>query len=1327
MKRKLLGLVKIVCILGISSVPVAGQKGGQSGGQGGQQSGQGNQASQSSGPGGSQALPGLSYSPAEWLQLRLPDVKGPAPTFKDGRTVLCFRVAKANNSAQPFVLERLQQNEFKGSGFYRPCGHNRKGETDTEGKRRCQEKEAKSTNHWSACSSLRGPMLGGQVLVVGIDVSDLGEMGVNIDQLKLLNINVTDQQGVALNPSPIRASFPAPAAAGAGGGQAGSPGGMDDTLGKGNWWIPVGTQAPGGTNPREWEPNHFYLKGSVVTDSLNTHFYIANGDFTSGPKPADPFPPQPRVERIADGEVIWQEMNNPGKDVESQIWTAQWPYKKGAIVCVPRGASMVDDTQHLVRVPQRSYLVASLSRLTDIFTQFFQVTDVSASSASPATPSPCQEEVDRLEGQVPFYRQQAGVLKDLAAVLMKQNTTFSNEQAILLSQIANKLPDQEGAVALLHQAVALQNQIKAAALPVKLASAPIAQQVAALLQQAVALLEEGPSFQYYLAIKDGKSGFPPHDPLSIGMIPRAIYLTWPYQLPGDVIPAFTINMIYTPPVPGAPWQGNTFYPAGSVVTSTANNGHFYTALTGGTSSLEPKEPEFPVDVPPRIQDGDLVWADSGMAAPSVSAVGVANSGQGSAGGGGGQGNGSSSGGKPQKWLQQSHYLLGDIVADPKSGHYFTMVNSTGGTSGAKPTGNASDPFPQIAVQATLTDGELLWLQTDASRAAKLVQWNPLSYYSIDDTFQAANGLFYTVIGSTASQGTSGKAPSPFPPMPIPDKRLKDGDVYWIYSGKGAAAKQWQPSTPYSVGDPVLDDKNNVYVMIGTAKGQSGSSDPVTQNIPGLPATVSDGDLLWEDIGISTSSPGSDATWLPNHSYPLRKTVHSATNGHYYQVIRFTAGTSGLPPQSPFPSETAINQAYPLYLTSKDPYPTKVSDGTIIWIKTDGGASAEWMPNSKFVEGTTVFPRENPSQTWKAMNTGYSGPVPGEPFFSILQSSTIIEPQAIIQDYKVTWQDLGIIRPFGLPSGEPQRWQPGALYHPGDVIFVLGIGNGRYYSAQNLGNAGQYSPFLKVTPEFPITWQDSGTTAPAPVASGQPTDQNVSLMNLTLPQTHSLSYFNISAGVIAGFKRPTTFGFIPATSPSLKLPANLTPVNGPSTQMVSKLAIDPVTGCTIDPATTTTNATTNLTTTDAYYCPANTGIGSHTIDPVLVLTIYFPPVDAEIPWRVIQRGVEWRQRVRDLIPGFSFGVSLTSPSSNFYIGGSDEAFLRNVQVFYGLALQKVATGLGPPTSQPVWGGLGTAPAVTTVSGFQKGFFVGVTYNLSGFIQSLFGGGGSSKGQ
>src|SRR5208282_626259 len=186
----------------------------------------------------------------------------------------------------------------------------------------------------------------------------------------------------------------------------------------------------------------------------------------------------------------------------------------------------------------------------------------------------------------------------------------------------------------------------------------------------------GGHLHYYWAVKGGKSGSAPDDPLSVVRIPRAIYLTWPYQLPGDVIPTFNVNMVYTPPVPGAPWQGNTFYPAGSVVTSSSNSGRFYTALTGGFSDAEPREPNLPVDVPPTTDDGDLVWLDSGTTAPNVSAASSQPSGAGQGGGqGGGQGAGGAGGGggtaaKPQQWLGHSHYLIGDVILDPYNGHYY---------------------------------------------------------------------------------------------------------------------------------------------------------------------------------------------------------------------------------------------------------------------------------------------------------------------------------------------------------------------------------------------------------------------------------------------------------------------------------------------------------------------------------------------------------------------------------------------------------------------------------------------------------------------------------
>jgi len=117
----------------------------------------------------------------------------------------------------------------------------------------------------------------------------------------------------------------------------------------------------------------------------------------------------------------------------------------------------------------------------------------------------------------------------------------------------------------------------------------------------------------------------------------------------------------------------------------------------------------------------------------------------------------------------------------------------------------------------------------------------------------------------------------------------------------------------------------------------------------------------------------------------------------------------------------------------------------------------------------------------------------------------------------------------------------------------------------------------------------------------------------------------------------------------------------------------------------------------------------------MLTLYYPPVDAETQWRW-NKGKDW-------IPGLTVGFSLANPTSNFYIGGSNEILIRNIQLVYGIGFQHVPIALGAASSQPIWGGVGAAPTVSVIQGFTRSFFVGLTFNLSSFVQSL--GFGASK--
>jgi hypothetical protein len=190
------------------------------------------------------------------------------------------------------------------------------------------------------------------------------------------------------------------------------------------------------------------------------------------------------------------------------------------------------------------------------------------------------------------------------------------------------------------------------------------------------------------------------------------------------------------------------------------------------------------------------------------------------------------------------------------------------------------------------------------------------------------------------------------------------------------------------------------------------------------------------------------------------------------------------------------------------------------------------------------------------------------------------------------------------------------------------------------------------PTQPFTQTVQTTTLSPQIPSNA---QVVNLQNLTLSQVHALYYYNLSSGVVVTFKKNPTFYQVASTS-----------------------------------------SPTGFTTTSS--------AGDYLFNPVLLFTFYIPPMDAERRWRP-----------HDLIPGLTWGLSLSSPSTSFFVGGSSE-IRRNVQFVAGANIAKI-TSLAPvpqTTSTPI-----------TQQNFEVGPFVGLTVNID-FIKGLFGG-GSSKSQ
>lgn len=451
---------------------------------------------------------------------------------------------------------------------------------------------------------------------------------------------------------------------------------------------------------------------------------------------------------------------------------------------------------------------------------------------------------------------------------------------------------------------------------------------------------------------------------------------------------------------------------------------------------------------------------------------------------------------------------------------------------------------------------------------------------------------------------------------------------------------WAGSVAYGTGDLVIPpgptpngtsvpNKANGHYYRALTHAQSGTAPP---NFSITGGTVREGPnlaLAWTDMGSQIPAP-SPLVWVSSHRYDTGELVLSpSSNGHYYRA-QAGGGVSGSNAPA-FPADR-----------------TRVDDGNnLSWI--DMGPTvlnpipATWSANTAYAVGAQITPTPPNGHYYQALSAGSTGP--SAPAFPV-DGGSVRETDALV------WTDSGTTLATG---SRLKQWVRLTPFMVGDTIEDRTTGH--FYTVIQAGLSGQtYPNFLLPTPatvidQNQITWQFLGTTLPSSVSTGQPqpSDQTISAVNYSFPQSHQLSYFSLTSGVVVSSIQTRSF----LNTSSTSTPTWTTVKNGPI------------------------------------------------VDPVLALTVYVKPVDAERTWR---------PRLKDLIPGPTIAFSLSSPTSNFYFGASSAIFNRNIQLLYGFSLAKVNT-LEPSSLQ-----LSSSTAATR-SQFAKGGFVGISFNILGFIQSL----------
>jgi len=425
-----------------------------------------------------------------------------------------------------------------------------------------------------------------------------------------------------------------------------------------------------------------------------------------------------------------------------------------------------------------------------------------------------------------------------------------------------------------------------------------------------------------------------------------------------------------------------------------------------------------------------------------------------------------------------------------------------------------------------------------------------------------------------------------------------------------------------------------------------------------------------------------------------QTIFNPYNGHYYTAAAVNGpwtcsqggvgggatssvpcGTSGTPPSDPFSLPAPL-----------------IQDGTVLWADrgttppagptpSPRSAGATYAPLSPVVDGENRHfyqAVQPPSPVGLVPPFGVTGNVAldftqAEDAAQTAFAALSYVP-ALVTDGQIVWGNPKTTLDAGTQA---KPWKPISPFSSGDHILAS---NGFYYQAANTGNSGPIPtmPYFAVTgtnrvileadsaAALPVIWEDLGSTTPQGVGGGQPADQTVSLLNLQYSQSHSLSFYNLASGVAYSLNKSKTFG------------------------------------C------GSTSGTTCV--------PVQTG-STPVVDPVLLFTLYPYPWDAEArcPHNFCL------PHLRSNPPGFSFGLSLSSPSSSFHAGVSFEV-LRNLQIFGGANWAKETTLPSSSVSEPMT----TTGSPITIQKFFTAPSFGLTLNISGFIQSLFGGGGGAGG-
>jgi hypothetical protein len=595
------------------------------------------------------------------------------------------------------------------------------------------------------------------------------------------------------------------------------------------------------------------------------------------------------------------------------------------------------------------------------------------------------------------------------------------------------------------------------------------------------------------------------------------------------------------------------------------------------------------------------------------------------------------------------------------------------------------PGPLMADTISSVSVNLIYTPVPSAVSLQANTFYPAGSIVISKSGNSTNGHYYLALDA----GRSGPNPDmvDFNEDLVPVQEFGEGGIYWRDLGEvSSTADSWQPRYPYVKGNLIVVARAAAASHLFEAEtgGVSGPSRPAAFTTRQVRGVIYDGGgagLSWQKAGpicqqsASSPSPAGSAAqlnksipglskWAAGTQYKVGRLIEPPDSGncHYYQAQK-KGGTSGK-----FPPE--FLGTAPVY--DGDDKDTKgvgcgagAGGNGVCWQDMGMVSIPAWAAATGYARGAYITPNPGNGFYYQATTSGVSGSVP--PAFPVEGDDPVVESAGLI------WIDLGSSSTAPTAVKVLKKWAPNTAYMLGDGL--LDPSTGHYYVAIQPGISGHDEPPFSVPApqvvlDSGIRWQDLGTTLPSSTSVGtQPSDQTVNVLNLTYPQTQLLGRFNLTSGVVMTSVRPPSITSYTGSGPNPNA----------------------------NPPTTGTGCPTGISSCTVYAWSK----GAHLIDPVLGVTVYAIPLDAERPYR-------WA----DMFPAPTLNISLSSPTSNFHAGFSSEFLIRNLQIAYGASFVQQSR-LGLPITL-----VGAQPtSIYTYKKFSTGGFVGFTFNISGFIQTL----------